>query len=310
MTIKWRSKTLLAKIETTYGVDAVPTAALNAILATDVSITPMEGSDVSRNLETPFLGAQGTVPTELHAKLSYKVELSTSGALGVAPAWGPLLRACAVAEVIDAGVSVTYNPVSDDHESLTQYLWIGETRYALVGSRGNCMISVSAQGIPYLEFEFTGLFTQPSEIARVTPNLGAFMKPKVATNQNTPGFEIDSTEFVMRSFKLDLGNQVENRFLIGSEGVLITDKSEGVEATVEALPLTTFNPFALAEAQTAVALDLIHGTGAGNVSTLNAPTAQIQRPQGLEDAQGIKEWPLRFVPVPVVGNDQWTLTLT
>jgi hypothetical protein len=310
MTIKWRSKTLLAKIETNYGDDALPSPAANAILAVDVQITPMEGSDVSRNLETPYLGAQGTVPTELHAKLSYKVELSTSGAAGVAPAWGPLLRACAVAEVIDAGVSVTYNPVSDDHESLTQYLWIGETRYALIGARGNCMISVSAQGIPYLEFEFTGLFTQPAETARVTPTLGAFTKPKVATNQNTPGFEIDSTEFVMRSFKLDLGNQVENRFLIGSEGVLITDKSEGVEATVEALPLTTFNPFALAEAQTAVALGLVHGTGAGNVSTLNAPTAQIQRPQGLEDAQGIKEWPLRFVPTPVVGNDQWTLTLT
>jgi tail tube protein len=310
MPIKWKTKILLAKIEATYGVDAAPTGAANAILATDVIWTPMEGSDVSRDLETPYMGAQGTIPIELHAKLAFKVELSPSGSAGTAPAWGPLLRACAVAEVITAGVSVAYNPVSDNHESLSMHLWIDGTRYVMVGGRGNCSIMVNAQGVPYLEFEFTGLYSTPAETARVTPSLGAFKKPQVATNTNTPGFTINAADFVMRSCKLDLGNQVENRFLIGSEGILITDKSDVVEATIEAVQLTTFDPFTLAEAQTGVALNLVHGTGAGRITTLDVPTAQIQRPQGLLEAQGIKEWPLRFVPLPAIGNDQWTLTLT
>ncbi len=310
MAIKWRSKILLAEIESSYGSDPSPTGSANAVLATDVRLTPMEGNDVSRDLETPYLGAQATIPTELHSKLSFKVEMAPSGTAGTAPAWGPLLRACAVAETIVASTSVTYNPITDSHESLTFHLWIGSTRYVLLGARGNCTIRIGAQGIPYLEFEFTGLFSTPSEVTRPTPSFTAFKKPLVATTTNTPTFTMGGTSFVMRSASLDLGNQVENRFLIGSESVLITDKAEVFETTVEAVPLTTFDPFSLASAQSTVAVSLVHGTATGAISTLSIPTAQMQRPQGLENAQDIKEWPLRMVPLPSSGNDQWTLVLT
>lgn len=142
--MKWRTKILLAKIESTYGVDSVPTAALNAILATEVVYTPMEGSDVSRDLEHPYLGAQGTIPAELQAKLSFKVELAPSGTPGVAPAWGPLLRGCAMAQTIVASTSVRYNPITDTHESLTIHFWIDTTRYVMLGARGNAKLMVSA----------------------------------------------------------------------------------------------------------------------------------------------------------------------
>lgn len=306
----WRSKILLFKIETTYGTDPVPTAALNAILATDVKLAPMEGTDVSRDLDLPYLGPQGTIPNELHAKLSFKVELAPSGTAGTAPAWGPLLRACGCAQTVNAGTNVIYNPITDNHEAGTFYLWIGSTRYVARGSRGTAKFTVNAQGIPYIEFEFTGLFTAPSEQARTLPTLTAFQKPKVATSVNTPTFTINAVAFVMRSFSLDLKNKVENRFLIGSEAVLITQREDMIATQVEAQPLTSFNPFSLAQDQTAVAVSLIHGTGAGNIVTLAAPAAQMQRPQGLENAQDIKEWPLSLMPLPTAGNDQWTLTLT
>lgn len=308
--IKWRSKILLAAIEDTYGVDQSPTGAANGILATEVSLSPMEGNDVDRDLELPYLGADGTIPTELHAKLSFNVELQPSGTVGTVPAWGVLLRGCGVAETVDAGVSVIYNPVTDDHESLSIHLYIGATRYVLRGTRGNCTFRINAQGIPYLEFEFTGLFTLPSEQTRPTPDLTNFKDPTVATMANTPTFTIAGTSFVMRSFMLNMGNVVENRFLIGSESILITDRSEAIETTVEAQPLTSFDPFALAQAMTKVPLVLTHGKTAGNIATISAPTSQMQRLQGLENAQNIKEWPLRMVPVPAAGNDQWTLTLT
>lgn len=310
MSIRWRDKTLLAKIEASYGVDPTPTGAANAILATEVRLTPMDGNDVSRNLETPWLGPQGTIPAELLARLAFNVEFVPSGAAGTAPAWGPLLRACGVAETIDAGVSVTYNPVSSAHESVTLYMTTGGTRYVLPGARGTCAIAFTAQGIPYLEFEFTSLFTDPSEQTRPTPTFTAWKKPKLATSANTPVFTIDEDDFVLRSFRLNLGNQVEPRLLIGSEAVVITDRADMVEATVEAVALSAFNPFALAAAQTAVEVELVHGTAAGSIATLNVPAAQIQRPQGLENAQGILEWPLRMVPLPDAGDDQWTLVLT
>ncbi|NCM96151.1 MAG: hypothetical protein GW948_02205 [Rhodobacterales bacterium] len=310
MAIKWKSKILLAKIESAYGTDPTPTGAADAILATEVVWTPMEGSDVSRDLELPYMAGQATIPTELHAKLAFKVELAPSGTAGTAPAWGVLMRGCAVAQTISAGVSVTYNPVSDAHESLTFWFWIGGTRYVMRGARGNMRLEVNAQGIVYLVFEFTGLYSTPSEQTRPTPTLTAFQKPQLASNANTPTFQIDGDDFILRSMVLNLGNQVEPRFLINSEGVLITDKADMVEMTIESVALTVFDPFTLAAAQTTVEVDLVHGVGAGKIASLNIPAMQLQRPQGLTNAQGILEWPLRGVPLATAGNDQWTLTLT
>lgn len=310
MALKWNRKVLLAKIETTYGTDAAPTGGADAVLATNVQLQPMQGQDVSRELELTTLGAQATVPVEVHAQLSFEVELAASGTAGTAPAWGPLLRACAVAETISAGVSVTYNPVSDAHESATIHFWVEDTRYAFVGARGTAVMRVDAQKVPKIAFTFTGLFTAPSEVAQVTPTLTAWAKPIVATKANTPVFTLNAQSLVLRSLELDLSNEVVTRFLIGSEGVLITQKNEKITATVEAVPLTTLDPYALALAQTAVPMVLTHGVGAGKIATLAVPLAQFQRPSGLAQQQGIVEWPLSLVPQVNAGNDQWTVTLT
>lgn len=66
----------------------------------------MEGQDKSRELELPYHGAQPTIPTELHMKLAFRVEAKGSGTKGTAPPFGPLLRACGMAEMIVATTSV------------------------------------------------------------------------------------------------------------------------------------------------------------------------------------------------------------
>lgn len=310
MPLFWRKKVLTFKLETTYGVDAAPTGAANAILALEMACMPMEGTDVSRELDLPYMAAQSTIPAELHSKITFKVELAPSGTAGTAPEWGVLLRACGCAQTILATTSVTYNPVTDGHESATIYFNMDGTLVKMTGARGTCKITVNAQGIPYLEFEFTGLFSAPTAVALPTADFTKFKKPEVASKTNTPTFTIGGTAMVMRSFGLTLGNQVENRFLVGSESVQITDRAESVETVVEAVPLATLNPTALAAAQTQVALVLQHGTVAGKRTTINVPAAQMQRPQGVQNAQGIVEWPLRLVPLPITGNDQFTLVLT
>lgn len=78
MPIKWHSKILLAKIESSYGVDPTPTGAENAILASNVVLTPMAGRDVPREVELPWLAAQPTIPAELHGRLQYRVEMVPS----------------------------------------------------------------------------------------------------------------------------------------------------------------------------------------------------------------------------------------
>jgi len=310
MPINWKSKIILFEIETVYGTDPAPVGADNAVLAIDGKLSPMEGEDVSRELEMPFLGAQGMIPVGLRAKLSFKVELVGSGTPGTAPKWGPLLRACAVAQTVNAGVSVVYNPVSSGHESGTFHFYIGDTRHVFTGARGTATLRFAAQAIPYLEFEFTGLWAEPSEQARPTPVLTGFAQPVIVTDANTPTFSINSVIMVLREAALNLNNQVEPRLLVNSTSILITDRADAFSARVEAMPVSAFNPYALANARTPVEVALVHGTAAGKIATLALPTCQVKRLSGLENAQNTLEWPLELIPLAASGNDQWSLSLS
>ncbi|MCA0849695.1 phage tail tube protein [Salipiger thiooxidans] len=310
MTLYFRKKVLLARIESVYGTDAAPSGAANAILASEISIRPMEGSDLDRGHDTPYLGANATIPVDVHAVISFRVELAGSGTAGTAPAWGPVLRACGVAETVTALTDVVYNPISGSFESATIYLNIDGTLYALLGARGDCNLTVNASGIPQLEFTMTGLWVKPVATALPSPDYSAFLKPLAGTKANTPTFTIDGDPYVLRNFQLGFGNDVQGRFLIGEEEIVIVDRSDMIEMQIKAVPLATLDPFALARDQTTVPVQLVHGTAAGNIATLDVPEALMQRPTGITEAQGIKEWPLRMVPLPGAGNDQWTLTLT
>lgn len=309
MAIKWRSKTLLAKIESSYGTDPVPTAAANGVLAMNVSLSPMEGEDVTRNLERPTLGANPSLPVGLRSVLSFEVELVGSGTLGTAPAWGPLLRMCAVAQVVTAGVKVEYSPVSDNHESGAIYFAIDTTRHVLLGARGNAVIKLNAQGIPVIAFNMIGIFTVPTDVVKVNPDYSAWQAPLIATKTNTPTFTIGATPFVLRDFELDLGNDVQPRMLIGSESILIVDKQEKLTTRVEAVPVTTYDPFTAAQTSAPKAIQIIHGTAANKRVQIDVPTAIQQRLTAYENNQNILEWPLNWSPQPTVGNDQWKITL-
>lgn len=310
MAIFFRSKILALKIETTYGTDAVPTGALNAVQARDIQITPMDGEDVNRELDQPFIGAEGTIPAGLFSKISFKVEMEPSGVAGTAPAWGPALRACGVAQVVSAGVSVAYNPIPVNHESASIYFLIGPTLHKILGWRGNVKYTIDAQGIPYLEFDGSGLFLQPADAGFGPAVLTSFQKPRVGSKANTPVFTVNGVSLTMRSFSLDLGNQVEPRLLIGSEEIIITQRQDTVEMTVDAVPLATFNPYLLAGNTTNVPVALTHGVGAGRIAALSIPTMQLMRPGGIEQNQGIVEWPLKGMALGTNGANQWTLTLT
>lgn len=312
MPLYWNEKTLLVKTEVTYGTDAVPTGAANALLATEVRIMPMEGQDVDRALELPYMGASGTVAAELHTKISFKIEAKGSGVAGTPPAYAPILKACAMAEVTTPGTSVTYSRVSRGQDSATIYLNVDGTLYALRGARGTATLRLSAQGILYYEVEMTGLWVMPAAQIKPATTLGNQLTafPKIASSENTPVFTIAGANHVLRSLSLNFGNSVVGRFLIGSESIIIEDIEETVEMQIEAVPLATLNPFALAKDGTLSEIILQHGTVAGDRLTLTMPRCQFLRPSGLENQQGIVEWPLRAKPLPNAGNDQLTIVYT
>lgn len=307
--INWKTKTILVKVEDTYGEDSAPTGAANAMLALNVRLAPMEGQDTPRETEKAYFGANPSIPTGLYSTLSFDIELVGSGVAGTPPAWGPLLRLCGVAEVIEAGVAVEYSPITDDPESGSVYFMVGQTRHVMLGSRGTGTLKVNAQGIPMLSVVLTGLFTIPTKQPRLSPDLTAFQKPQVASKTNTPTFTIGGLDFVMRSFEMDLGNDVQTRLLVNQEAVRIVDKSESVRTRVEAVELDVYDPFTLAQNQATQAIQLIHGTAAGRKVQIDIPSAQQLRLSGYENEQNVLEWPLGFTPLPQTGDDQWLITL-
>ncbi len=307
----WNQKVLLAVLETTYGVDPAPVGADDAILAQQVSLQPMEGNDVARELERAFMASDATLVADLHAKLSFRVELAPSGTAGTAPAWGKLLRACGCAQTVSVGTSVTYNPVSAGFESITLHFHYDGIRHVLTGARGTVKLMLKTGNVPHLEFEFTGRFAPATDAAQPVAVLTAFKAPVVANAANTPTFTLAGVAMALRSLSFNAGVQVEPRFLIGAaDSMIVTAREELIEATVEARAMATFNPYARAAANERMPLVLQHGTIAGARAALNVPLAQLQRPTGVEQQQNIAEWPLRFVPQPDTGNDQWTLVLT
>lgn len=308
----WKSKTLLAKVEAGgYAVDPTPTGAANAILAMNVTFTPQEGEVVTRNLERPFFAANPFVAMAFRSQISFEVDLVGSGTAGTAPAWGPLIRACSVAETITVGTKVEYTPITDDPESLALYFDVDGIKHIMLGARGTAVCRLGVNGNPVIAFTITSKFTVPLDAAKPVPVFTAWQTPQAASTINTPTFTIGGQAFVMRSYEFDLGCQVEPRNLVGFDGILITGKdNERVRATVEAVTMATYNPAQVAEQGTLKAINLVHGTVAGKIVTIAHPTAQ-QMPLGqYEQQQGILEWPLEFVPQASAGNDQWKITLT
>lgn len=91
-------KAIWAKIETTYGVDPVPTAGANGIEARNVSVTPLKVSTIANEVAQPFFGNSLLSATAFEAKIGFDIAIQGSGTAGVAPAFGPLLRGLGHAE--------------------------------------------------------------------------------------------------------------------------------------------------------------------------------------------------------------------
>lgn len=302
----FRNRAILAKLETVYGTDSVPTGSANAMQMTNVVFNPSVGQEESRDLVVPYMGHQGVILTGSHATISGEVEIAGSGVLGTPPAYGPLLRACGLAEVIDAGVSVEYTPVSASHEAASIYFNADGVRHILIGSRGTMTLQLTPLRIPRFAFTFTGLLGTITDTALPTVDLTKFIKPAVVNKANTT-FSLHGLAGACEGVTMDLANQVEPRFLIGHESIQQVDRLMTGSAVMEAVALATKNWFAISEAGTTGALAAIHGTVAGNIVEFAAPAVQIGRTSYGETQKIINNTlPLMFTTV--AGNDEFKLT--
>lgn len=274
----FRNRAILAKLETTYGTDAAPTGAANAMQMTNVVFDPSVGEEETRDLVLPFMGHQGVMLTGSYATLAGEVEIAGSGTPGTAPAYGPLLRACGMAEVIEEDVDVQYIPISSLHEAVSIYFNADGVRHILLGARGTFTLQLTPKRIPRFAFTFTGLLGTITDAALPTVDVSAFVKPVTVNKANTT-FSLHGFAGAAEGITLDLGNQIEPRFLIGEENIQQVDRQMTGSAIMEAVTLATKNWYAISQAETLGALAAQHGTVAGNIVGFDAGAVQIGRPK-------------------------------
>lgn len=299
---------LLSKIETTYGVDATPTGANNAIIAINPTLTPIEGQEISRELLFPYLGNPGIILTGTYAKLEFSVEVAGAGAAGTAPKWGPLLRGCGWSETVNAGTSVVYAPVSSGLESLSHYFNLDGVNHVLLGSRGSWVREYAAQQIPRWRFSYSGLIGTIADTALPALTLAGFQKPLVVNKANTT-VSLHGLSAIAERINIDCGNQVEPRLLIGYEGIEIVDRVMVGQAVLEADLLAAKNWFDIAQKATTGALAITHGTVAGNIVQDAAAAVQIGRPTYGDSNKIVNiTLPLSIIP-GASGNDEFSITV-
>lgn len=97
-----RKALALAKLEGGgYGVDATPTGA-DALLLTDLKVTPMNAEQVKRGVLRSYLGNDESIPAGIHSMVEFECEFQGSGIAGTAPKWGRMVRACGMSETLTA----------------------------------------------------------------------------------------------------------------------------------------------------------------------------------------------------------------
>jgi len=310
MSLLKRNAALLAKIESTYGTDPTPSGAANAILVRSLDISPQETKTVARDVWRPYLGNSENLPGTVSAKATFEIELAGSGVPGTAPAWGPVLRACAFAETIIASTSVTYKPVSTAFESVTVYFNVDGVLHKITGSRGTVSFELAEGAIPVMKFEFTGVYNTVVDAALPTVTLTAFQKPLPVNRTNTPTFSLHGYSAVMEKLSINMANAVAFRSLIGGiEQVVLTDRKPAGSISIEATTVAAKDWWTSIKAAATGTMNLVHGLVAGNICTISAPAVQLHSPK-YADKDGIVMLGASCVFAPASGNDEISIALT
>ncbi len=306
---KLRKMVLMAKVESVYGVDAVPSASANALVVSDVSTTPIDGEEAERNNIKPFMGHSGTIRATQFKKLSFSTEYAGSGIVATPPGWGVLARACSMSETIVPATSVTYAPITDGQESCSFYCNVDGLNNVMLGSRGTVKLDLTAKNKPKLQWEFTGLWVPMADVPLPSATYTNWARPLAVNKANTTA-SLHAQAVAMQSLNLDLGNKLVKRDLVGVDTVEITDRGTSGSIVIENTLVATRNWVGLSQAKALGNLSVVHGVTAGNICTVNATGTVELGNLTYSDSDGIQmaNVPLRFVPQ--TGNDEFTLVLT
>ena len=311
-----RNTAILLKQEVTYAVDPVPTGAANAMLVSNLSITPFNAQNVDRDNIRPFLGGSEQLVGTRYVQCGFDVELSGAGTVAIAPAWGPALLSCGFAETLTATFRADYTPISTAFKSCTIYWHDDGLLHKATGCRGNVVFKLGVGQRPVMSFSFTGLYSTPTAVGNPVVTLTAFKVPQVVIDANSGDILLGGTHAIgvapaiaagtaypSQGIEIDMGNKVDFNALLGGETVDLTQRSVTAKVTFDLSAAEEAAAYAAVEANTLTTLGLQHGTVANNKLLFWLPSVQRLSPTKAE-ANGKRLVGFDLRAVPVSGDDE------
>jgi hypothetical protein len=291
---KLKKRELIAvKVETTQGIDATPSATNDAVLVENLSWSFANARMVERGATKPTLGKLQAVHAGTLFEVSFDAELKGSGSAGTAPEIGPVLRACGMAETINAGTSVVYDPASTDHESVTIYLWEDGSVYRVTGAKGTASLAANTGEIGKFSITLTGHFGGLVDEALPAATYDSTVPPAVIGTS----FSVGAFGAVINAVSVDLGNEVTTPpSMTSADGfgsVLITDRDVTGSFDPEATLVADQDWVSDWQNGATQAIDLSIGSDAGNQFALSIPTAYYKEISG-GDRDGVATYEIGF----------------
>lgn len=310
-----RNTAILAKLESTYGTDASPTEAANALLVSNASITPLAANNIKRDLIRPFLGGAEELLGAAYVDLSFEVELAGSGTAGTAPLYGALLKACGFSETVSAGIRTEYNLMTPVSDSVSIYYFSDGVKHVAKGCRGDVSIKLNSGGRPALAFKFLGLDGGVSAATPAALTLSGFKTPLAVTEANTGDVTFGctytaatptltgGTGFPSQGLEIALGNSVNHTPLLGGESIEVTNREVTGKLQLDLTAAQEVTFMTNVKANAVQAVGLMHGVTAGYKVMVFMPSVQLTNPSK-QDVNGKLMIGYDLRAIPVSGNDE------
>lgn len=272
MTLLKRKRVLAAKIETTPGTAETLAAADATFNAYDVMIqteTEME----QREGQGSF-GMRASVPGGYKGKITFKHDVSWDGT-ATEPGWADtFLPACGW---VKSGQ--VFTPRSEapgtNVKTLTMGVYIDGMRKLLAGCMGTFKLNCPTGKTAFMEFEFSGIWSNPTDTAILTPTYSTDSPLRFATSTTT----WNSVELFIESFVLDSGNTVilreDSGTVSGFKAALVTNRIVTITGNPESKLVATQDRYGklLDLSEHALTFDIDGPTN--SKITVAAPKAQI-----------------------------------
>lgn len=312
-----RKTTILAKTETTYGVDSTPTEAANAVLVSNVSINPLNAQNVPRDLIRPYLGGSEQLVGTAYVEMSFDVEFAGAGAAGTGAAYAALLKACGLLETLTASVRAEYNLTSPGAavNSCSIYYFVDDVKHVAKGCLGNPEFKMGISERPVISFKFLGLDGGVTAASPSATTLTGYKTPLAVTDANTGDVTFGctytaatptltgGTGYPSQGLEFSLGNDVQFVPLLGGEQINIVNRelTGKIALDLTAAQVVTF--MTNVKANTVQAMGLMHGTTAGFKVMVFMPAVQLINPS-IVDVNGRALMGFDFRAVPTSGDDE------